>query len=171
MKRILVVGCPGSGKSTFARALQAKLGLPVVYLDNLFWNADRTHVSSEQLDARLAEALRQPAWILDGNYSRTLEPRLAACDTVFFLDYPLEVCLAGIRQRRGSPRPDLPWVESADLSSPEYQEFEQYVRDFAVQQLPLLRRQLAECGKNVITFTARAQAEAYLAARSTTGEP
>ena len=83
MKRILVIGCPGSGKSTFARALQAKTDLPLFYLDRIYWNADRTTVAREVFDARLEEILRGDEWIIDGNYSRTMERRIRACDTVF----------------------------------------------------------------------------------------
>ena len=88
MERILVIGSPGSGKSTFSRALAQRKQLPLVYLDRLFWNADKTTV--------------------DGNYGRTLEMRLERCTQVFFLDLPVEVCLESVRARRGTVRPDMP---------------------------------------------------------------
>ena len=66
----------------------------------------------EAFDRGLAQWLARPAWIIDGDYSRTLPQRLEACDTVFFLDYPLEACLAGVENRRNSLRPDMPWVET-----------------------------------------------------------
>ena len=109
--KILVVGCSGSGKSTFARALGARTGLPVVHLDNLFWRTDGTHVSAEEFDRQLEEALSQDAWIMDGDFNRTYERRIAAADIVILLDYPEEVCLAGIAGRVGQVRPDIPWVE------------------------------------------------------------
>ena len=104
MKRVLVIGCPGSGKSTFARRLSEMTGFPLVYLDMLFHKADRTTCSKEEFDEQLIRVLERDEWILDGNYARTLGMRLERCDTVFWLDYPTEVCLAGVRSRRGKPR-------------------------------------------------------------------
>ena len=83
MKKVLVIGSPGSGKSTFARKLQDITGLPLVYLDRLQWNADRTVVDRSVFLARL-EKLQMDAWIIDGNYACMLEMRLQVCDTVFF---------------------------------------------------------------------------------------
>ena len=112
MKRILVIGCPGVGKSTFARALRDRLNLPLYHLDMLFWNADKTTVTRDEFDRKLAEILQKDEWIVDGNYNRTLEIRLKRCDTVFFLDFPKEVCLEGIKKRVGTKREDMPFVET-----------------------------------------------------------
>jgi len=126
MKRILIIGCPGSGKSTFARKLHAKTGIPLRHLDMLFWNQDKTTICREEFLQRLNIVLKEESWIIDGNYINTLELRLKHCDTVFFLDYPLEICLDGIHRRIGSPRPDMPWVETADDAS----ELASYVHSF-----------------------------------------
>ena len=95
MERILVIGSPGAGKSTFSRRLREGTGLPLYYLDMLWHRPDRTTVEMEVFDRELGKILEKDRWIIDGNYIRTLEMRLKACDTVFFLDYPLEVCLGG----------------------------------------------------------------------------
>ena len=111
MQKILVIGCPGAGKSTFARSLRDRTGLPLVYLDCLWHRPDGTHVTQEAFDGALQAQLARPQWIIDGNYLRTMEPRMAACDTIFLMDYPLEVCLAGAQSRVGTRHEDLPWVE------------------------------------------------------------
>ena len=110
--RIIVLGCSGSGKSTFAKELQRRVALPLFHLDNVWWRADRTHITREEFDRRLDEILRGEAWIIDGDYSRTYEPRFLRCDTVIFLDYSEAVCLEGITQRVGKARGDIPWTEN-----------------------------------------------------------
>lgn len=109
MKRIMVIGSPGAGKSTFTRKLQQKINLPIVYLDRLFWKTDKTTVSPEEFTQKIEKALSKPKWIMDGNYSNYLfDKRLNRCDTVFFLDYDVQTCLDGVRSRRGTQRPDMP---------------------------------------------------------------
>ena len=159
LDRIIVIGCPGAGKSTFARALREVRGLPLHYLDMLFHRPDRTTASREEFDAALAEILALPRWIIDGNYLRTLPQRLAACDTVFFLDLPLADCLEGVRQRVGLSREDMPWVE--ETFDPE---FRQYIMDFPRDQRPaieaLIERHRRE--KRVVIIKSHAEAEQYL---------
>lgn len=159
MKRAIVVGCPGSGKSHFARRLQALTGLPLVYLDRLYWRADKTTVSQEEFDRALAEALAGDRWIIDGNYLRTMEARLAAADTVFFLDYPTEVCLAGIAERRGKSRPDMPLVETETD-----EELLSFVRAFPGESRPRILALLkAYPKKQTVVFETREEADAFLA--------
>ena len=91
MNKIIVIGCPGSGKTTFSEKLRDVTKLPLFYLDAIWHKADRTHISRDEFDARLSEILSLDSWIIDGNYSRTLERRISACDTVFLFDLPTEV--------------------------------------------------------------------------------
>ena len=99
MERIVIIGCPGSGKSTLARALGEKLDLTVVHLDKLWWTKDQQHTSREEFDARLENALKLDRWIIDGNYSRTMDTRLQYCDTIIYLDFSRWSCLRGVFQR------------------------------------------------------------------------
>lgn len=112
MKKIIVIGCPGSGKTTFAEKLRDKTGLPLFYLDAIWHRPDRTHISREEFDARLADILALDSYIIDGNYSRTIETRIAACDTVFLFDLPTEICINGALSRLGNKRSDMPWIDT-----------------------------------------------------------
>ena len=111
MERILIIGCSGSGKSRLARALGQKQGLPVIHLDQLWWKENWQNVTKEEFDSRLAMALNMDRWIIDGNYSRTMEARLSRCDTVIYLDFSRWACLLGMCQRilsnHGKTRPDM----------------------------------------------------------------
>jgi adenylate kinase family enzyme len=158
MKKVIVIGSPGAGKSTFARALRDRTGLPLYYLDMLWHKPDRTNVSREEFDRGLKELLKKDCWIIDGNYLRTLELRLQECDTVFLLDYPVELCLAGAEERIGKPREDMPWVER------EFdEEFRQWILDFPRDQRPHIEELLKKYReKEVIRFRSRGEAEAYL---------
>ena len=86
MKRILVIGCPGAGKTYFSKRLGAILSLPVVHMDNLYWNKDKTCVTQEELKEKLLPYLEKDEWIIDGNYHHCLEMRLPYATDVFILD-------------------------------------------------------------------------------------
>lgn len=158
VKKIIVIGSPGAGKSTFSRKLRNNTTIPLYYLDLLWHNQDKTTVSEKKFDQCLQNILKKEEWIIDGNYLRTLDIRLKACDTVFFLNYPLDVCLDGAESRIGKPREDMPWVES------EFdQEFKQWIIDFQHTQLPTIH-QLIEAhqdDKTIFTFNSRNEAESY----------
>ena len=159
MKKVIVLGSPGAGKTTFARRLRDLSGLPLYYLDQIWHKADRTTVSREEFDEKLGALLAQDAWIIDGNYNRTMERRMAACDTVFLLDYPVDICLAGAAARVGQVREEMPWTE--ETLDPE---FAQYTRDFAADQLPRVYQLLAQYGegREIVIFRTREETEAWL---------
>ena len=158
MKKVIVIGCPGSGKSTFSRALEKKVALPLYHLDMLYWNADKTTVARAVFLERLYNVMASDAWIIDGNYASTMELRLAACDTVFFLDYPIEVCLNGVRARRGKVRTDMPWIECEEDG-----EFVEYIRRFAEEQRPQILSLLQKYAeKEIYVFHDLEEADAFL---------
>lgn len=158
MKKIIVIGCPGSGKSTFARGLHKITGIPLFHLDMMYWNPDKTTVEKSIFRAALADVLKTDAWIIDGNYASTMEMRLAACDTVIFLDYETDVCLEGVRERRGKARSDMPWIETEDDA--EFIEFiEKYNLHSRPQVFSLLQKYKE---KNVFIFASREKASEFL---------
>lgn len=111
MKRIAILGNCGAGKSTLARALGAKLGLPVVHLDAVFWRPGWVESDKAQFDQAVLDLTGGDAWVMDGNYSRTLDARLEAADMIVFLDFPRLLCVWRVVKRRfqyaGKSRPDM----------------------------------------------------------------
>ena len=159
MKKVIVIGCPGSGKTTFAEKLKEKTNLPLYYLDALWHKPDRTHISREEFDTRIAEIFATESWIIDGNYSRTIEQRLAACDTVFLFDLPSEVCLSGAIDRLGKERYDMPWIDT-ELDP----NFMREIQEFKEKNLPpiyALMDKYAE-GKRIVIFKSREEADEFL---------
>jgi adenylate kinase family enzyme len=110
VKRVLIIGSGGAGKTTFAKELAARTGLPLVHLDQLFWHPGWVPTPDPDWDRLVAELCAGERWIMDGNYGRTLPVRLAAADTVVFLDLPRIVCTWRVLKRQlryfGRTRPD-----------------------------------------------------------------
>lgn len=159
MLKIIIIGSPGAGKSIFARKLSYVMKLPLYHLDMIWHKPDKTNISKEEFDIKLNEILKKDRWIIDGNYSRTLEVRLKECDTVFLLDYSLEICLSGAQSRIGKKREDLPWIESTFD-----EEFKKFIIDFPKKQLPQIYTIIGKYhkDKNIIIFKSRKDADNYL---------
>lgn len=112
MNKILVIGSPGAGKSTFAKELAKRIGVPLFHLDLIWFHSDGNMVDREIFDEKLQDILKKPKWVIDGYYPRTLEHRLKYADSVFFFDLPEDVCLQGAKQRIGVKRDDNPIFET-----------------------------------------------------------
>ena len=111
MRRVIVIGSGGAGKSTLAARIGARLQLPVIHLDARHWQAGWRSPPPERWRREVETLVARPAWVMDGNYGGTLDVRMAACDTVVFLDLPRLVCLwrvvARTLRHRGRTRPDM----------------------------------------------------------------
>ena len=111
MRKVLVIGSGGSGKSTFSNQLGQSLRIDVVHLDQIYWKPGWVETSKDEWLQTIAELVARDSWVMDGNYSGSLEKRLEACDTVIFLDLPRSLCLWRVLKRaviyRNSRRPDM----------------------------------------------------------------
>jgi len=111
MKRVLVIGSGGSGKSTFSRKLGEVTGLPVVHLDKLYWHAGCVKTEEDEWKRIVAREIARPEWIMDGNFGGTRAMRMAAADTIVMLDLPRLTCMYSILERtltyREGSRPDM----------------------------------------------------------------
>ena len=160
MKKIIVIGCPGSGKSTFSKSLHNVTGIPLFHLDMMFWNGDKTTVEKSVFLERLLKVIQNSEWIIDGNYGATMDLRMQACDTIVFLDYPLDVCLNGIKERRGKPRTDMPWIENEGEEDIEFMEF---IKNYNAESRPKVMKLLDKYShKDIYIFNNRDEADKFL---------
>lgn len=125
----------------------------------LFWNEDKTTVEKSVFLDRLLKIIENSEWIIDGNYGSTMELRMQKCDTVIFLDYPLDVCLDGIKERKGKSRSDMPWIESDEDDA----EFIEFIKNYNSQCRPNVIELLKRYShKDIYIFSNRIQAEEFL---------
>lgn len=111
MRRIIVIGSGGSGKSTFSRRLGEATGIEVIHLDKLHWRPNWAEPTKDEWRRIVEQKIKDKEWILDGNFGGTMEMRMAACDAVIFLEMPRLVCVYRILKRAviyyNKTRPDM----------------------------------------------------------------
>jgi adenylate kinase family enzyme len=168
MKRVLVIGSGGAGKSTFARRLGERLGLPVIHLDKVYWRPGWVEPPKDEWRRVVEEMCAGDSWVMDGNYSGTLDVRLEACDTIVFLDLPRALCAWRILRRalkhRGSSRPDMGEGCHEQLNK-DFLVFVLWVWNYPRRSRPKVLAQLAEVAgsKQVYRLRSSAEAERFLA--------
>ncbi len=161
MRRVLVIGSPGAGKSTFSRELARRTGLPLVHLDAEYWRPGWVRPPKETWEATVRELIAPETWILDGNYTSTVALRAARADTVIVLDVPRVLCLyRAVSRALLDRRTDRMDVGKEPLNL----EFLRFIWSFPAVQ----RRQLSELKRlpelHLIRLSSDAQAEAWLSA-------
>ncbi|MGL5447289.1 MAG: DNA topology modulation protein [Rhabdaerophilum sp.] len=165
MQRVLVVGGPGSGKSTFAHRLGAVANLPVVSLDALFWQPGWQESRRDEFQIKLEGVISEPQWIIDGNYlTSTGAPQLALADTIYWLDLPVLPRMIGIfnRTRRysGQSRPEMTpgCPERFDWSFVKYAL--RYSRDQRPKLVAVLKKLRPD--QRLVRFTKRRETDRHL---------
>ncbi|MBE7046509.1 MAG: adenylate kinase [Ruminococcaceae bacterium] len=159
MKKAIVIGCPGSGKTTFSLKLSKHTGLSLIHLDAIWHLPDKTHIPREEFDKRLEEFDLMDSWIIDGNYSRTVERRIQMSDTVFIFDLPVEICIDGAISRIGKERYDMPWIEKE--IDPEFLKFIEEFPHTTLQKIYDLMDKYKD-QKNFVVFKSRQEADQYI---------
>ena len=164
VRRVLVIGSGGSGKSTLATRIGARTGLPVVHLDQLYWRADWVATPAEGWSRVVDELVARPVWVMDGNYGGTLDVRLAACDSVVFLDVPRMRCLWRVVRRslryRGRSRPDM----AANCPERLDWEFVRWIWTYPERRRPGVLAKIMSSGKPVAILRSTSDVERYVAA-------
>jgi adenylate kinase family enzyme len=169
VQRVMVIGSPGAGKSTFARAIAERLGLPLIHLDAEYWQAGWVEPPAGQWRARVAELVAGEQWMIDGNYGGSMDLRLTRADTVVWLDYPTRVCLTRALRRiwryRGQTRPDMAegCPESFNWG------FLHYIATFRRAKRPGIVRGLARFAGEVVQLRTPRDAERWLGAMAPRG--
>ena len=163
MKKFAVIGSPGSGKSTFAPKLAKRLSLPVYHLDALYWKPGWVETPRDEWRALQRKLVERDCWVIDGNYSGTIDIRLQAADTVVFFDMPRLLCIWRATSRvfkyRGKQRPDM-GPGCYERFDPQ---FLAYIWTFKTKQRPMLISKLAVLNNSrVIVLRSPAQAKAFL---------
>ena len=164
MERVMIIGCGGAGKSTLARKLGEKTGLPVVHLDQIWWSPGNwQHMERPEFEKLLLEEMEKPRWILDGNFRRTLEMRLQKCDTVIYLDFPGPVCLKNwlgrVIKNWGHARSDMA-EGCAERFDPEFARWIlSFNKNYRTHFYELLNHAQ---GKQVIILRSRREVEKFL---------
>ncbi len=169
--KIVLLGVTGSGKTTLARQVSARLAIPHVELDALHWGTGWTPVPEETFRRRAAAAASSPAWVLDGNYSKVRDLVWPQANLIIWLDYPWRIVFPRLLRRtlaRGLSRQKL-WNGNTERLWPHLQLWNRKRSLFAWQAYSLRRHAreypdlLAAAEAPALRFRHPDEAQAWLA--------
>ncbi len=159
MKRITLLGCAGAGKSTLARELGKLLHIEVIHLDNVYWKPGWFMTPKEEQIPIMKDLVEGESWVIDGNYTTSLDIRLDRSDTVVYMDFPRRVCLWRVMKRtftyRNKRRPDLTegCPEKFEL------EFLKWIWDFNKSVKPRIMKKLEQYKDTIDLIILRSREE------------
>ncbi|MBS1494699.1 MAG: hypothetical protein JST55_14385 [Bacteroidetes bacterium] len=162
MRRVMIIGNAGAGKSTLSRVLADKLKLPLYHLDKIFWLPGWKEIDRNVMTEKVNKIIAEDEWIIDGNYRRTITYRAERADTIIFLNFNTLTCLYGIFKRRfsGEIRTDITQgcPEKIDLK------FLSWVLKYKQTTAPPIRKLLNELSaeKRIIELKNRKQVNEFM---------
>lgn len=126
--KIILVGSGGSGKSTLAKQLGEIAGLPVIHLDNEYWQPGWTETPKSEWIEKQKQFIKGEKWIIDGNYGGTMEMRFEAADFIIFLDINRFICILSAAKRTRKKRSDLPdYLTEPKIFSKDFFQFAKWI--------------------------------------------
>ncbi|ADL50826.1 topology modulation protein [Clostridium cellulovorans] len=140
--KIIIIGCPGAGKSVLTKRINDFLHYPVLHLDKIYHTGGKSHITRDELVKRVSDfTSMHDKWVVDGNYISTLEMRVKLADTIIVLNIPSEICVANACKRaeenikQGINRDDM--AEGFDHTVTE--EFLNFIKNFEMDTLPRVK--------------------------------
>ena len=164
MKRILIIGSGGAGKSTLARRFGKAIGIEVIHLDKLHWKPGWVEPPKDEWFRIVSDIIAKDSWIIDGNYGGTMQMRIERCDTVIFLDLPRIICVWRALKRfltyRKGGRPDM--TEGCDEKLDW--KFLKWIWDYPTQTKPKVESLLKrfQNTKTIIRLQSKKEVERFL---------
>lgn len=166
--KILIIGCPGTGKSTLARKLGNITKLPIIHLDKFWhdkslWSGDITQ-KKKQWRRYVTKLVEDDRWVMDGNYTSTLDIRIPNSDLIIFLDYSVFSALFGVMKRRlqfwdtSKVREDMPigWEEKIN------HHLIKKVLEFKRSHKPRILKYIEDNSSNALIFRKRKELLGYI---------
>ena len=168
MRRVVVTGNAGGGKTTLSKQLSAATGLPLIFLDQVLWKPGWQALSPPEFGRADQELIEQQEWIIEGmGYDETLESRFDRADTIIFLDFPLlrHYWWAAKRQVKCLFQEREDWVEGCPML-PKTIYISRIIRAIHIETRPLLLRLVEKSRgtKNVFHIRSKPELETFVKA-------